>query len=400
MIRNFLYEIKKSDSINFAFANILISLISVSTFVLLSNFFSKDDFGLYQLLISIIGAFYIFNLSGFDIFISRQILSKDKEYFIYVLRKIMPISLVLLFLTSLMGIYFFEKNKILISLAFFVAFFQIFDKYFLYLEINQKFKIMRYLDFFNKISILFIAIFSIIFSISLNFFLILFSSVLILFSISRLILQFKELNPFIKLRNNYSLLNKQSLSRNITIGLSSFALHLESIILGLLNPSLLSIYAVGVIFPAAAKNITKASIKPLIFKWLNEGQSEFQEKIFNYFIFLFLFGLLIFSSLFFISDFAIKFFFPKYLESIWIAKLMSVPLITVFVTNFCTYFILYDQNHKIVDRIERFYSVSRILLCFAIVPTYGIYGAVLVVLLTELSRQFFYLFFFFSNYKK
>ena len=216
----------------------------------------------------------------------------------------MPISLILLFLTSLMGIYFFEKNKILISLAFFVAFFQIFDKYFLYLEINQKFKIMRYLDFFNKISILFIAIFSIVFSISLNFFLFLFSSVLILFSISRLILQFKELNPFIKLRNNYSLLNKQSLSRNITIGLSSFALHLESIILGLLNPSLLSIYAVGVIFPAAAKNITKASIKPLIFKWLNEGQSEFQEKIFNYFIFLFLFGLLIFSSLFFISDFA------------------------------------------------------------------------------------------------
>ena len=257
MIRNFLYEIKESDSINFAFANILISLISVSTFVLLSNFFSKDDFGLYQLLISIIGAFYIFNLSGFDIFISRQILNKDKEYFIYVLRKIMPISLVLLFLTSLMGIYFFEKNKILIFLAFFVAFFQIFDKYFLYLEINQKFKIMRYLDFFNKISILFIAIFSIIFSISLNFFLILFSSVLILFSISRLILQFKALNPFVKLRNNYSLLNKQSLSRNITIGLSSFALHLESIILGLLNPSLLSIYAVGVIFPAAAKNITK-----------------------------------------------------------------------------------------------------------------------------------------------
>ena len=110
-------------------------------------------------------------------------------------------------------------------------------------------------------------------------------------------------------------------------------------------------------------------------------------------IFIFLFGLLIFSSLFFISDFAIKFFFPEYLESIWIAKLMSVPLITIFATNFCNYFILYDQNHKIVDKIERFYSISRILLCFAIVPTYEIYGAVLVVLLTELSRQFFYLFF-------
>ena len=167
MLRSLVYQIKKTDTLNFIFINLLISIISIFTFIFLSNFFNKEDFGLYRLLVSILGTLYIFNLSGFDIFISRQFLQKDKEYFIYVMRKVMPLSLLAMIIIGVGCFIYFEKYRFIISVALMIASFQIFDKYFLYLEINQKFKTIRYLDAFNKISIFLVAIFAIYFSFSI-----------------------------------------------------------------------------------------------------------------------------------------------------------------------------------------------------------------------------------------
>lgn len=69
----------KRENIVFLIFSILSIILGLLTTYLLSNYFSIEDFGKLQLLLTLIGIFSIFNLSGFDIVIQKQIFNKNDD---------------------------------------------------------------------------------------------------------------------------------------------------------------------------------------------------------------------------------------------------------------------------------------------------------------------------------
>lgn len=117
----------KRENIVFLIFSILSIILGLLTTYLLSNYFSIEDFGKLQLLLTLIGIFSIFNLSGFDIVIQKQIFNKNDDIVKYVLKNIMPFSLILM--TIVLAVtYFLTEYKDLLLFVFIITSITLFDK--------------------------------------------------------------------------------------------------------------------------------------------------------------------------------------------------------------------------------------------------------------------------------
>ena len=132
----------KRENIVFLIFSILSIILGLLTTYLLSNYFSIE----LQLLLTLIGIFSIFNLSGFDIVIQKQIFNKNDDIVKYVL---MPFSLILM--TIVLAVTYFLTDLLLF--VFIITSITLFDK------TNAKLKFKE----FTKIFLLFLAILSLVF---------------------------------------------------------------------------------------------------------------------------------------------------------------------------------------------------------------------------------------------
>ncbi|NOH55539.1 hypothetical protein F0266_21635, partial [Vibrio coralliilyticus] len=144
----------KKENFIFLLFSVVSVLIGIGTTYLLSDYFSVDDFGKIQLLLTYIGVLSLFCLTGFDVVLQKQIFKEDDGFVFYLLKNIMPLSIVILAFFSLVAYIFLDDNTQLLLFACLVTSFSLFDKTSAILNSKLKFKAIRYIELSTKIIIL------------------------------------------------------------------------------------------------------------------------------------------------------------------------------------------------------------------------------------------------------
>ena len=231
----------KRENIVFSILSIILGLL---TTYLLSNYFSIEDFGKLQLLLTLIGIFSIFNLSGFDIVIQKQIFNKNDDIVKYVLKNIMPFSLILM--TIVLAVtYFLTEYKDLLLFVFIITSITLFDKTNAILNAKLKFKELRYLELFTKIFLLFLAILSLVFNLDIFHYIVVFTLVSITTIGFRFFISYRYLNNHIIEKTDFNSIKNEGIKTSLSAAYTIIANWSERLILGLIDPKILAIFVIS-----------------------------------------------------------------------------------------------------------------------------------------------------------
>jgi len=378
--------LKKENFLFLLFSIVSIGLGLLTTY-LLSNYFFVEDFGKLQLLLTLIGTFSIFYLSGFDIIIQKEIFNKNDNIVSYVLKKIMPFSFVLMILS--IGItYFVTDYKDLLLFVFIITSIKLFDKTNTILNAKLKFKELRYLELFSKIILLFIAFISLALKLNILTYIIVFAFISILIMGVRFFVSYKYLNYNDITVKNYDSIREEGIKTSFSTAYSIIASWSEKLILGIIDPKLLAIFTIGQLFPKVLKDNIKVLLIPTLNSWASEGFEYYKNKIEQYQIFLFIFGIIIYLIMYFMVDFVISNYFLKYENSILIAQLLAVPLIFKFVEIMKMSAMAFSQHTDIFNKINNIVNTMKLILVIILIPIFGVNGAVISILIIEIIRFF------------
>lgn len=372
----------KKENILFLLFSIINISIGLFTMYLLSNYFSIEDFGKLQLLLSLIGIFTIFYLSGYDIFIMKYIYNQNDYIVWYVLKKIMLVSLVFLFIFMLVSYLFIDENLDLILLSMLIVSFGLFDKTNAILNSKLKFKQLRYIELFVKLSLLGLLLICIFMSFDIQSYIIYFVVLSIFISIARTIYGFKQLES---VANNIDL-KKEGIKTAFSTSYTVVASWFDKVLLGFIDVNMLSYFIIGQLFPRVIKDNVKVLLLPTLSTWASEGFNHYKLMIKKYQFFLWAIGILMYIILYILVDIIISNFFIKYEESIFIAQLLSITLIFKFVELSKMSSMSLSKYTYIFNNINNISNTFKILLVAILIPIFGIYGAVSSILITESLR--------------
>jgi len=376
--------LKKENFVFLIFSIVSIALGLLSTY-LLSNYFSVEDFGKLQLLLTLIGIFSIFNLSGFDIIIIKEIFNKNDNVVNYILRKIMPFSFVLMII--IVGIaYFLTEYKDLLLFVFIVTFITLFDKTNAILNAKLKFKTLRYLELFSKIFVLSIAFLSIILKVNILTYIIIFTFVSIAIIGVRIFISQKYLNHNDIISKNNDFIKKEGLKTSLSTAYTIMANWSERLILGMIDPKLLAIFTIGQLFPRVLKDNVKVLLTPTLSSWAVEGFEHYRKMINKYQLFLWLFGTGVYIIIYIAVEFVISHYFIKYEESIIIAQFLAIPLIFKFVELMKMSAMALSKHTNIFNKINNIINTIKLLLVIILIPIFEVKGAVISILMVEFGR--------------
>lgn len=368
----------------------IILLIANST--ILAKCFSIEDFGYYQLLLTFIGVLSIFNLTGYDVYIQKKVLREEIAYFYYVLKNIMPLSLIgICFVFCISYIINYEHFKIF-GLAVLLVSFSIFDKLFSLLEIKKEFKLIRYLDLSNKVVFLVLSICVMYFQINLENFLYLFVGIYITIISSKILYSFYLIKfNYLPIDNSdIKNFNNDAMKRTWSISFAVLANWIERLVLGALSPTMLAIFSIAYLIPKMIKDNIKSVLKPTIFQWVNLSNQEFLQKINTNKYKLLLMGFVVYIITIIVVSPFIGIFYPKYMDSINLSQILSIPLIFIFVAYVFASYIIYSQHTHESNKIENISNVLKIVCAVSLIPLYNLEGAVISAVVPELIRQYMY----------
>lgn len=383
---------KYQENILFLLFTIFGIVITIVNSTVLANYFSVENFGYYQLLLTFIGVLTIFNLTGYDIHIQKKLVIEEVAYFYYVLKNVMPISLVVILLVLCIAYMINFKYFTIFALALLFTAFSIFDKLFSLLEIKKRFKLLRYIDLSNKLIFLLLSIFVIYLKINLENFLYLFIGIYILILSSKILYSFYLVKFTYVLINNDDLkvFNIDAFKRTLSISFAILASWIERLVLGTLSPAILAVFSIAYLVPKIIKDNIKSVLKPTMFKWISLSDKEFLQKINkNKYKFL-LMGLVVYIATVSLLRSFIELFYPKYDDSIFMAQLLSIPLISIFIVYVFATYILYSKHTHESNKVENITNSFKILLAVTLIPFFKIEGAVVCVIVPELLRQYMY----------
>jgi len=374
---------------NFVF--LLFSLVSISIGVLsvylLSHYFSIEDFGRLQFLLTLMGIGTIFYLSGFDIIIQKQIFNKNDNIVYYILKYIMPISLGVMIVVAI-GISLYVENNIdVILLATIIVSIGLFDKSNAILNAKLLFKQLRYLELFSKILILILAGLTVFYHLSLENYLILFvitSTIVVLMRIFYT-KRYLNINSNKKDIDNKKII-KEGVFTTISSSYSIMSNWSEKLVLGILDPKLLAIFAIGQLLPKVIKDNVKVILIPTLNTWASKGFEYYISMIKKYSLTLWLIGIIIYIVVYFLVDIVISNYFIKYNDSIVIAQLLSLPLIFKFVENVKMSSMALSKHTNIFNKINNKINTLKIILVISLIPMFEINGAILAILIVEFTR--------------
>lgn len=366
-------------------------LVAIFNNSLLANYFSLREFGSYQLLITYLGVLVIFNLTGFDAYIQKTHLKGDAQYFYHVLKRILPVALLLLLVLLLIVNILKFENRLVINLAFIITMVSIFDKLACVLEITRKFKYLRYVELLIKLTFLGLTYATILSNLSLETYLIGFSMLYLLQAMIKILLS-------LSLVGNSTLVNvsdrkstdRDALKRVVSISYATIAVWIERLILGFMDPALLAIFSIGYLVPRLAKDNIKTLLKPTIFSWVGLPPKQFKHKLIKHTPMLLFFGVVAAGAICLLMQPFINLFFSKFEDSVLISQILSLQLVFVFLIYSMAAFLTYTEHTAKVNFIENTSNTLKLVLSVCLVPTFLIEGALLSVILSEGIRQFLY----------
>ena len=389
---------KYQENILFLVFTIIGIIISIANSTILANHFSVEDFGLYQLLLTFIGVLAIFNLTGYDVYVQKKILIEEVAYFYYVLKNIMPLSFIIMCLVLYISYTINFEHFNIFVLAILLMAFSIFDKLFSLLEIKKMFKLLRYIDLFNKMIFLILSIIVMYLQISLETFFYLFIGIYIFMVLAKISYSFYLIQyDYVQInKEDLKVFNKDAIKRTSSISYAVLASWIERLVLGLLSPAMLAIFSIAYLVPKMIKDNIKSVLKPTVFKWISLSNEEFLKKIDeNKYKFLIMGMSVYIVTIILITPF-IELFYPKYLDSIFLSQLLAVPLISIFIVYVFASYILYSKHTHEINKIENISNTLKIVFAIILIPLYKLEGAVISVVAPELMRQYMY----YKTYKR
>jgi O-antigen/teichoic acid export membrane protein len=375
----------KRENIVFLIFSILSITLGLLTTYLLSNYFSIEDFGKLQLLLTLIGAFSIFNLSGFDIVIQKQIFNKNDNIVSYVLKKIMPLSFILMIMVLTIT-YFVTEYEDLLLFVFIITSITLFDKTNAILNAKLKFKELRYLELITKIFLLFLAILVLVFNLDIFTYIVVFTLVSITIIGFRIFISYRYLNIHIIEETDFNFIKSEGIKTSLSIAYAIITNWSERLILGIIDPKLLAIFVIGQLFPRVLKDNVKVLLTPTLNSWASQGFEHNKSMIQKYQIFLWIFGFSVYIVMYVLVDFIISNYFIKYEESILVAQLLAIPLIFKFVETMKMSAMALSHHTSTFNKINNISNTIKLILVVILIPLFGISGAVISIVIIELIR--------------
>lgn len=375
----------KRENIVFLIFSILSIILGLFTTYLLSNYFSIEDFGKLQLLLTLIGTFSIFNLSGFDIIIQKQIFNKNDNIVDYVLKKIMPWSFILMIFV--MGIsYFLTEYKSLLLFVIIITSVTLFDKTNAILNAKLKFKELRYLELFTKIFLLFVAISSLVLGLDIFTYIIIFTLISVAIIGVRIFLSYRYLNNHVEEKNDFNIIKSEGIKTSLSTAYTIIANWSERLMLGMIDPKLLAIFVIGQLFPRVLKDNVKVLLTPTLNSWASQGFEHYKSMIYKYQMSLWIFGVTAYIVMYVMVEFIISNYFIKYEESILIAQLLAIPLIFKFIETMKMSAMALSHHTNTFNRINNIINTMKLIFVAILIPLFGINGAVTSILMMEIIR--------------
>lgn len=366
----------------FALFSLVSLVIGILSIYFLANYFTIEEFGKIQLFLTIIGVLSIFYFSGFDIVIQKQIFEGNDDIVKYVRNKIMPWGF--LFLPILGMVVLFYDDRWL-ALSFVILALGLFDKTTPILNSKLQFKSLRYIELISKLIVFCLVGVTIFSSLSVNEYLVLFTVVMIIILIARMIFS-NRLLSFKCLNVEYKRLKEEGIKTSISTAYTTFSNWFEKLVLGFLDLSSLAIFVIGQLIPKVLKDNIKVLLTPTLNRWASKGFEYYASQISRHAFILWTIGILLSLTIMLLVEFVISSFFVKYESSIFVAQLLSLTLVFKFVELAKMSSLSLSQHTNVFNKINNIANTLKIALVVILVPFLGIDGAVFSIVLTEIVK--------------
>ena len=365
------------------FGNSWALLLSLLTMVAFSHWVSKEVFGSYQYVLSVVSVIAIFTIPGIDTALIRAIAKRREGMLLLCAKEKFKWSLVGTFVSLSISFWYFVHHNSILGISFFIA-----SLFFFFPRIGNLFDAFwtgkkrfdignKYLTIINLLEAV-ILIPVIIFTKNLIL-------IILAYFVSRSLFRMFFLWLTIKQTKNKQT-DKETLSfgKHLTLmqSIGLFANQLDKIILWqFLGPSMLAIYA----FAQLPLDKAKAAIpiSQLALPKLSEKNiKEIKRSILKKFYKLFFFSALLTAAFILTAPFIYKILFPKYQASVPYFQGLSLTLI------FLPFSILGTSLIANMRQKELYFNaiiipIFKISLFLILIPLYGIWGIVAALLISQ-----------------
>lgn len=375
---------------------VFIFLFSFFLMLAFSHLSSKENFGNYQYILSVLGVVSIASLPGLNVSLMKSIAQGKEGTFKTVLRERMKWSLLGSIIIIIIAFWYFYKSNILLGSSLIlvgIAFplFQTYDSFEYFWCGRKNFKKGMFYSNISAIIPTFILILTLFISQNLLviIFIFLFSNSLI-----RYILVKKTSKAVTNAEVDASVIG---LGKSLTLiqGIDIAASYIDKIFIWLFyGPIPVAIYAFAQIPISKIQQL--APIQVLSLPKLSE-QNIYTEKkiIINKFLKLFLIMIPVTIIFILLIPFLYKFFFPQYLETIPYVKTLGLLIMMMPFTFLTTAMIAADKRKEITG-IQTTTFIIKIILFFIYTPIYGIWGIIFVTIGIEILKNILTLYFFYK----
>lgn len=369
--------------------------ISFVAMVAFANWLPKEDFGTYQFIIAGLALFAIFTLPGLNTALIKSIAQKKEGTLELAVREKIKWGTIGSFLSlGLAGWYFLQGNNLLAAAfllgAVFVPFKQTFSVFAAFWNGRKEFDLQAK---YQLISASLSALFLIPTIYPTNNVLIIIAVFLASHTFFDFLLYKKTKRQVI---NNEQDPKAISFGKNLTLinALQTAAEYIDKIIIWkFLGAVPVAIYAFAQLPIQKVRDMLP--ITPLALPKLGENKIDEQRKkgVISKFLRLFVFTIPVAAVLALIAPFLYRLFFPQYMESVVYFQALSV-LIALSPFLLLNAALIAEIKKKALYITNTGAPFLKIILFFAFVPHFGIWGIVISILIAELLRGLLALYFF------
>lgn len=391
------------ENILYLIYHVLSMIFTFSTIVVLSRYFSVEDFGIYQLVLTFVAVISILKLTGIDMVLQRMIIKKNILFYKYIQKKYYCYLIILWLIILLIALAVSFENK-----YYFIATLLIFP--FIMIERSTpillgllKFKENRELVLFQSCILFIIAVFGVFLKLSIKEYVLLYLISFSLIQLFKFIISSKKLNDIsLFQKNKFELTNenkdKNIISTSIVNGYLTISVYIDRLILGFLDPKLLAHLAISQILPIMIKDNIKVFLTPTYFKWVNVSDQNSIDKTLNYKFHFIILGLLFYLVVVFISEYFIIIFYGKnYKDAIFMMQILSIPIIFKFLESSISSSIVLLGKFDFYNIINIIFPTLKLLLSIGLIYFFSIWGAVIAIVSIEVIKSI-YLYYWFKRF--
>lgn len=384
--------LKRRENVLFGAFTILTMFVGILNVRLLSNHYTVEQYGVYQLLMTWVGVFSVAALPGYDTYLKRHLLAGEYQYMFYVYKRVIPFVLVVCLSIAVCVSFTSIEHRMIIVAAICIVCVMIFDKLNVLLSAELQFKKLRYFNLAFRLTFLLLTTYAIVRKIEFESYISLVILIYVINHLTRVVFVFRfiRVSPAAISRESIRSFNHGAIRNTMVTGYAILASWIERLILGAMCPSQLALFSIGALIPRVVKDNAKSFLTPTFYKWSKAGFNDQYLQIEKHSRKLLLIGVCFFVLIVTGSPILIAVLFQKYYESTRVAQVLSFSIIPIFIVYAMAHAMQMSKHIEKNNRVELISNTLKIICAFVFVPTLEMWGAVISVIVPELVRLFLY----------